>query len=385
MVFRVSVVTSPSRDITARSDVSIVKYALLFADRITLYSPTLAMADAVRRGSRSKQDIAMALDVVSKHEPGFPQVGAEFWLRLMNKPIVRQSEGERKISGAIDDMRGRIMDIANRIVDGSGFSDLQPAISEGLVEVDDLGIRRAKDVGLASVVASAMGERMTDGVMDRYVGMIEDIVVRGAGFPLTDRIVSSLVEAGIREGKFVSEGRRLKAKTSALSCSILRNIPVDGVPVETILEVRSEISDSAVGYREKVSEYAEFIRSEAWEQGFEEEAEYVFETKVAPEIERIERAVSSSRWLPSMRHAALEQVTTKRWATGTVALLAGLGIVAVDVPAAVVAAISMGGTLGSVYVDAVKRRAAELSSAAGNGFFLVYKADQSLMSRMTAV
>jgi hypothetical protein len=387
MAFNVSVFVYPGEHTTPKMDLDLVKCALLFADHVTVYSPSLALAGAMARSASSLRDIAKVLSQLGAAS-GMASLTPDEWyrrLQRLRRPALRQNAEERAMATVLRGYVEKLEQICRDHKRDVGFIELQPAIHEGLVTVDDLGTSQADDLGLSTIVERALGNEKEgpDPVFLRYLDKVVDIVADGSSktFPLTDSAVGSLLEKCISEGVFVSNGRKSNAKVSALSCSILRNLPIENVPLETMLEIRTEVRDHALAYRANVADYARFLSTEAWETGFEDEAHAIFETQVLPEVKNIERALSASRWLPALGHAAVDEITTKRWANGTMALWGGLGIVVANLPPWMILATSTLGTFASVAASAAKHHRSKTSEAEENGMFLVYKTEKSILSK----
>ncbi len=83
----------------------------------------------------------------------------------------------------------------------------------------------------------------------------------------------------------------------------MRRLPLfERATIPEVLDVREELAEHLSAFREAVAGYAEAIGPASWSEGFAEEADRVFREKVAPAVDRIERAVENNRDLRELTY-----------------------------------------------------------------------------------
>ena len=136
--------------------------------------------------------------------------------------------------------------------------------------------------------------------------------------------------------------------------------------------MRRDLRLPLLGFRQAVAAFAREVRSAAWHEGFEEEAEALFREKVEPEMEKIAHAIRENS-----SYAELGRKVLRHGGTGLMGgIVGGFLASASSLPDVSVAAL-MGG-VGAPMVKALLDKRQRLRELEENQLYFYYAAGEAL-------
>ena len=293
--FHVTIVTSATPGFQMQDEISMVKAALLYADKLTLCSSNVTALFGILDGvSQSYNEFVelvpdWVLRGVDNKRPS-PRLVRLFghYKSLKAKQTVLSCE-EQEFLGLMGNFLDSLWHYAQRVegfslAERMGFVELLPAYSAGVLDFKTL----------SNIDNPQMAAR-------EFVDYVYDLVVSGVSYPLFDGEVAELVRfATDSQALRLSEFSVSHSKHVALPADVLRRLPLPDTSVEDILLVRDEIVPYLSYFRSAMIEYAGLVKSAPWDKDFQVEAQRVFHEKVSPSILSIEEAVENNSYIKGL-------------------------------------------------------------------------------------
>jgi hypothetical protein len=367
-----------------------VKAALLYADRVRLVSPKMAILDAFTRindGSDSEfLDRMLRLVVPLAPSPEILEVA-----RILHRQKGRQRSPALIALDA--QMRRELAPAARaemqRAIEGfrtePGVDELYRARDAGVLELDGLGLDPVA-VAELSLTARAKGRYL--GFSKDYATRLLERVVEVIGpsedaYPLFDAQMMDLVRKldALRDRQAVGRAAT-EPHLAALFMGKMDSFP--DARMDEILDVRRELNASLVRFRSAVAGMAREMQETPLDDGFKREASALYRERVAPailEIHEIEKERGLFRQIA--RQATLGEAKPDVSATIATIGLAATQYSSLPSLATAIAGLS-GPTLSSAYrlLAAVKRERDRLDAERRkNKFVFLIEADRKLSER----
>jgi hypothetical protein len=302
----ISVVVAPHGKIEIADDIRMVKAALLYADHVTLVSPTSAMV-ALLGGLASMSDEdrrAVAAGLVARQmgEEGAAQLQG---LRRKKNKSVRELLFLREFDEKVKTMANELGDRATEQVVDAGGNELAYAINQSLLDVDTLGI----EDGLGTVE-----------VVHRYTDFLITSVGPGSHMlPLMDDSSGALLASFERDkGLLPRPGRQ--AEEAGLAGYMIETIEAfPDATMSEIIDARRALAGPLVGFRSAIASMARDLETTPWNEGFEPEARALYTRDVAPQLQELRDIAEQTGVRSTLSHHL------KR-GSGRTGLLGGLGV-----------------------------------------------------------
>ncbi len=294
-LFHITIGAAPSgQDASLDHDMRLVKAALLYAGKAKLcsFSAVLSLSHlALGQLDREQQIdfLEQIAPVIIRNElesrklvAGLRQyrhLRGKSNLSLLERMLMRQVEGQ--------------FDAQWKLMSGAAHGQ---AVSLGVTP-----LLKAIDAGLLEIHAFQSPDD-TEGMVKEFFELLGDALSSASTFPLFDAASGGLVRSGIQEGVLtVSEVGIARGRHTALAADLLQRLPLfDAAGVDEILDIRRELDRPLVRFRSAMIQFSEKIKSAAWDEDFEKEAQLVFYRDVEPAVLAIEEAVRANRLLASM-------------------------------------------------------------------------------------
>jgi hypothetical protein len=368
-VLTIAIGTYP-RGLSLAAETRLSKAALLYADRVVLYSAAAALLASVEELGRLNDDgvIAFLRQVApAMHEPTILQA-CDMYEVLRRKR--RRSRDEILATARFKSMlRQAVTDfgsVAESLLADAGAAELAPALKAGVVEIDPL--------------VAPDGVAGDDDLSQAYFHRLGALLSEAGVYPLFDDETGDLVRAGVVEGLFeIPTGAERRGKQVGAAAEFIVRIPaLPGASMAEVLDVRAELHGPLKRFRISVIRLSRLIESSFLEEDFSGEAQDVYDAEVAPALEEIAEAFITNSYLKEMAASTAKDVKTLL--AGGAALTLGLAGIA-DVPTIAATSIGVASAAGSTAVQAsfnVKRRREE---ARRNQVYFLYQANKVLESR----
>jgi hypothetical protein len=283
---RIALTTSPD-GLSLASEVRLLKPALLYADHVTLYSPTAAlfastvavgemgesgMIDLLRQVAPLIEPSAVtALDLYDEMQRKKRKTRDEMQAIMQMKRLLRESSTDW-----LEKVRDMLM--------AAGASELAPALEAGLVTIDPV----VRDEG--------GGE---DALFDAYMARLRDLLTSGHAYPLLDDATGSLVRAAVNERAWdLGDAARRRGKQVTGASQFMECLPAfPAAKMAEIIDIRDRLRSPLVRFRAAMIAMERLIDAAAHDAAFEAEVADLYLEKVAPALKEIEEAVSEDTYL----------------------------------------------------------------------------------------
>jgi hypothetical protein len=350
--------------LSMESDVRLVKAAILYGDRATLYSPAASLLTFVGRLDGLDEDgkLGFLQDITNLLEPASgPQVEAVIRTYRELRGRKHRQPNEIKQVGLLRtqllrDAWATMIQETNVFLDTTGIAALRPAVAAGLLRIDPLLAGREYDEELFTL---AFVERLGAILNDRRA------------YPLFDQQTGELVEASIAAGIFgSSETADRRGRQASAASGFLDKLPAfPNASVAEVLDIRKELGRPLAAFRSGVARLAELIESPSYSGQFDEEIQEIYVRDVAPALAEIDELVRANRDLVSLLGSSAGDLKTML--TGVITFAVARGMHTSDLIA--------GGVAG---VAAVLRAAADVKAEGrrikANQFYFLYQTQELL-------
>lgn len=280
----VTIVTYPNTDeqgrITVRSDVDLVKAALLYADRVELVSVSSSLLTSLMTFSEGGEDALVALlselpdeNVRALGGAKLPENWREilpFVVPLMRSPMAESlglGDTAREFQSMMDGVLPEIQRIAEGMVADAGLDELRPALDAGVVTLT--GVDGVKGNLVTSSIETAMRALPAkyqlgapqDGPMDEYLaGWLRLLTTRlqdSRSRLLFDSGVGSLAQSMVDEGWVTGDELALsRAGQAAIGSGLVARLPAfPSARMADLLDLRTDMAAPLIRYRAAVGEF----------------------------------------------------------------------------------------------------------------------------------
>lgn len=308
----------------------LVKPALLYADRVTIYSPAASMMSAVAELGRvtdPRQQLLLTLEIVKE----VPQLAGQLdvpdeTLKQLKAFLTVDPRLVRRI-GALHSARDQIDQLYDQLggldsiwqqqmpeaiakaKDTLGADELLVAVQAGAVKIADLGDTPAFEV-IADSLRRATGVSTGTSLDDLILGFtarIVEMLGEHRTFPLLDAQSSGLVRALETGAALTPSPHALhRGAEVASAASFMGYLPYfPDLAMDEILDLRKSLSKPLVRFRGALSKLGREFESRPIDEAFEAEVEDAWRTQVAPALAEIREALAEHGLLSEAASIAL--------------------------------------------------------------------------------
>ena len=313
----------------------LVKPALLYADKVTIYSPMAAIFEGVRSTlslTDPRQQMAaffqlvrdvpaLAPDLAAQLEAN-PKVvqGLDAMLRV-NPRLIRAVARKPADKEAIDNIYRGFDKMADTWADGmpgvieklrelTGADELMVALDAGAVSVAPL-IDSPGPTFLSDSIALALGEQGREPGADLLavlVSHIAEMLTEGRSFPLLDDTTSGFIKALDERGELLqvsgSTWRRGSEMTAA--ASFMGFLPYfSEMPMDEVLDLRNKLRGPLVRFRAAMADLSREFESRPIDRDFVNEVEEAWRRRVEPALQEIRESLAEHGLLREIASIAL--------------------------------------------------------------------------------
>jgi hypothetical protein len=229
-----TVATTADDAVSVRRDIQLLKAALLYADSVTLCSPTTSWYLSRLRFTKltdEKQRLEFALQRsdLTAQERKLALHLFEWYSQLRIKPDRTPAETAQmhEMLREYSTVWQLIQDDVTSDAHEAGVDELQPALDSGFVTVHPLNM-------------DGVGE-----FADEFLRVIGNAVLSGETYPLFDVGTGFLIQAAIHDGLITPSTVNVQhSRSSMLSADILQRLPqFESASFEDILYIRQELAE----------------------------------------------------------------------------------------------------------------------------------------------
>jgi hypothetical protein len=310
-----------------RSAADLVKPAILYADKVTIYSPAASLLRSVEGLAQVTDPVERAAFLVQLMDqvPGIAgdlEVPPEFLdvmrgMTALPRPLMRRAMRAGGVASAdIDELYAQIDGLQSiwdeqmpeamtKARDSVGAGDLWVAIDRGAVEVADITEGRGHQAVAESVQAAAsrgarpVSDTLTDEIIGSLVKRIVEMVTESSSFPLFDPHSAGLFKALEREaGVNPSPLAMRQGKEVDAAARFMGFLPYFAdLPMDEVIDLRDELRGPLTRFRGAMSSIGRDLEARQIDPAFPAEVEAAWRSEVAPALLEIEEALASHGFL----------------------------------------------------------------------------------------
>lgn len=362
--------TSPSSGLSLRGEIHLLKPALLYADRVRLYSPLATLLSGVAAmGYAEGADRINILASLAKAlgMEGADQVEAALQaldaFNCMPRAVRRGALGKQQakelanVTSKLEATWGEMRAKVDEILGDAGAEEMVPALENGLLTIEPLFESEEPD---------------SDEILRVFMDKLGSLLASGTAYPLFDDQTGSLVTAGVAEGVFVpSSGAVTREREAGSAAELLNYMPAfPPASVGEILGIREELKGPLVRFRSAMVKIAAVLQAAPREAGFKEELEQIYRAEVEPALQEIREEVQSNRYLHQLLGETVKDIP--KWL--------GAGFIAIattpltNIPALVVA----GATAAGPAAQAAWKKHERSKEIRQRQYYFLYETDRLL-------
>lgn len=364
---RMAVGTAPNANaLSLATDVRLVKAALLYADRVVLYSPAATiLASTEHVGSLDEDEMVEFLRQVAPivDNPQAIEFCDSFEQLKRRRHRKRQDltqliQARRLLRNAVKTLGAD----AQRISASAGGDELGVAVKAGLLEIDPL-------------VDPSGG-----GILETYIVKLDALLTHATTYPLFDDEIGEFVRLRGAEGLFeISAGNERRGKQAAIASDLLSRMPaLPNASMTDVLSVRRDLEKPLGRFRAIVIGLAKQLESELLDADLDGEIQDIYLSQIAPALDDLADQFASSIYLRELADASADDL---KWlfaaGAGLTLGLAGVG----HLPALTATSIGAGGIAASTAVKTASAVGRTRSTARRNHLYFLYRANNKLAKR----
>lgn len=323
----------------------LVKAALLYGDRATLYSPfsslvlrMLRFSDEPLKDRLRYLEAGAARSAVDDDPVAITQEEVEKYRSILRKSYPNNKQ--LKFKAGFELKMRQLQEAARDLAD--------KAMADGIVGAMDAGLLVVHRFGPS--LNAAMDD--TDTAAEEFLEMMKSVVADATTYPLFDADLGNWIGAGIRDGSIaVSETGAIRGKQVGLAAALLERLPLfDMATIQEIVDIRRELERPLVRFRAALIGYAGGVEHEQWDDDFAFDADQVFQRDVAPAVEEIAEAIKANSRLSALARRAVDKPLTVPSGSALAIALSSLS----SLPHALTQAVGLIGASGLVVYDGFK-------------------------------
>jgi hypothetical protein len=344
-----------------RREVELVKSALLYADRVTLASPKVALIDTLAETAPGTAEDAETFRASGLAEtPGWQAALYHHDRQLDGAKLEAHEQAlVDRFADQLKWVRDRRRARAEAVYAETGADELLLAAKQGLLTIDVLGENERPS---------------TDHfrhVLDRLEELLEDVVSpTSETYPLFDDATGAVLQR-MMEGDALIDPDWTHARHAGLASELVLDLEAfPHASMDVILDVRGQLQKPLRRFRSAVAEFARQLEEVPVDKAFRNEVRGLYVRLVEPELLDLRESIESLYLRPTLLRGAAP-------ATGTTIAL-GIGA-AFGVPDLALVGTLAAGFGGSAAAE-VKHEIDEARARRRNRCFWLYKADR-LMRR----
>jgi hypothetical protein len=365
---RIAITTAPS-GISLASETRLLKPALLYADHVTLYSPTAALLVSTRSvGEMGEEGMIEILRQVGPLIDPNAVTGLDLYRELQRKKRKNREEMQAllQMRRLLRDSAGEWLEKVDELLEQAGAAEILPALEAGLVSIDPL-VRE--------------GDSGDDALFRAYLDRLRELLGSGHAYPLLDDQTGDLVRASVNEGVWeLGAVPRRRGKQATAASQLMERLPAfPEASIAEVLDIRERLRPPLVRFRAAMVEMERLIEVGAHESDFAAEVEDLYIEKVAPALQEMEEAIADDKYLRQLVGAGVADAKT--YASGGLAL--GVALFA-QVPHLTAVASGVGASAVTAAAQAAWKSRAGKRETERHQLFFLYKLGDLLQRNQAA-
>ena len=305
-------------------DMQYIKAALLYADTISLISPT-AFAYFYLTDESDRKDEKTILKLIEKVMP--------LWELSDPAEAAKAQSAVREVGEIINSKKWKSAPMPLKLEIRSGMkkfgSDISNTLSMMLGESncsDLIKLVKAKKIKLYKFENQIFDKEAI--IIDEFFKILSQTIADSKTYPLFDEGSNNLIDAAVRENKIsLNDVNADQAKHAGLANNLMVSLPTFELStVDEILDIRNELESPLVRFRSKVISFNQDIQSLPWSDDFEPECIKLYHKEIAPAILEIDELTKDSSFLKNLGYKLLSDESILKAAGGLAIAVAASGV-----------------------------------------------------------
>ncbi len=368
-------------------EVALVKASILYADKVDLLSPgSDILIDWMRLRNANKQAV---LRFMSKLDPS---VFAE-------SDDLSASKDWQGVLADIANLDDERLKIVENLMKSKSYEDFgitpwfyalltepvekcRAAISRSLNTWGGDQIQKAIDQKLVSVQPLGVNWRSLDASVEDFAERIDTLLASGDVYPLLDGEAARMAQASINSGKLSTSALSIaNAREATVGSGLIARLPAfSNVPIDEIVDLRTDISSALMRYRVAMSSLSSKLRVGPFDKDVDADIDHLMRVEVAPSLGQLHEELA--------QHGLIKDVA-KNLSTDIKAVITGAAGPTVAIGAAsltdlnalltiATASAPLGMMSAQAFLNELIKRRDRQSNAKQHGLFLLYNVERRL-------
>jgi hypothetical protein len=321
-LLHITIGTHPTKELELSQEIRLAKAALLYADRVKLYSLTSSVLGMTSRFSDLPIDhkVMILERSVPLISPGNTSKETIEFLRkyriISGKKFLTREELalKKQVEFLLNNSWNDIEEATNKIIQNSKILELKKAVDSKVLE-----LHKFENASTDEAVANFMVESITAAInkssgikkkttaqdnklLMEFVEKVFRTVLDGTTYPLFDEETASMVRARMQITKFsLPEIGLDRGKQAGLIKHLFEYLPTfEEASIDEILDIRKELDKPLTRFRSAIISFSQDIKSAVWDEAFLYEVDKIYYRDIKPAMLDIEDSVKSNKFLTTL-------------------------------------------------------------------------------------
>jgi hypothetical protein len=385
--------------IDLRQEIKLIKAALLYADKVKIYSSAISILQIALQLSDLSIDeqfqfMEMILPYLKNSSPKAVQGLA--LLRVLQNPAIYQSiqnEGLKEFRDGFSSQWEEIKRVLYAMTENTGLGEINTALNSGILELHQVSANKDKAhamrlmadyIALASEKQlpnheiAAMHSRNSEMTIEFVAGIL-DSVVSNTTYPLFDANIGKLTnlakDAGIISIANVDQN---KVRQVSLANNLFQMLPVfEHASINDVLLLRAELKKYLVRFRKSIIEFSSSVASNPWDTDFEKEVDILVRKEIEPAILDLNDEIASNSFVKKLAR----QVIDKPLLLAPGATLSLVLSQFPNLPGQIVGGLGIGAGTAALVYNAYNDWVSKQNSIEHNGLYFYYQTNKKIENR----
>jgi hypothetical protein len=320
--FHISVGIQSTDDLSLDKEIRMVKAAILYADKVKLYSPKVPSILAISRFNNFP--LNLRLEFFEKIIPYLSSAdnadklsaSLKEYRKVQHKQQldIHELQLKKEFEKKLEQNWKYIAEQTSQFVAESQIDQINSAIKAGVLELHEFENSDNDSAALNLLIESTAAATslkanrlVSKPDQDRhwigeFVEHISNSVSDDSTYPLLDNLTGNLVTAGLSSKTPENSGFGIeRGKQTELARYLLERLPLfEQASVDQILDIRKELDKPLARFRGAIIKYSEDIKSTPWGNDFPPEADKIYLRDVKPALLDMEEDIQSNKFLATL-------------------------------------------------------------------------------------
>lgn len=310
--------------ISIEQDMIYIKSALLYSDTITLASPVASLYFQLTDNANDRNEKSL-YHLIEKVIPLCQKADPELCVNIED---VYEELGELIRSGQYNSLPMNIRYSIKKTL--QEFSNMiKEVMTQNLGKENCETLKRLIKLKKVRLYKFQNSINNDDDYAIEFYDVLKKSVCDKKTFPLFDKLSNDLIKAAINDGIItLNDINEFGTKHAKLANELIITLPsFEYATVDEILDIRKELNNPLVRFRNKLLSFDNEIQSMPWDDDFRLECMKLYQQEVAPAILEIDELTRESSFLKNLGYSFLTDESAVKNAGGLILTVAMAGAV----------------------------------------------------------